>query len=988
MDESSYTTGGHNFSDFHLSGNSRAHIGDVHGGIHHHGMSNEERAINAFLQSIYFPDMGARAEAVAEAEGGTFEWMLENENARGLRDQAHPFDAIFSHGPWRCTQDPLKVYGKIHDERSRKVSAGGKLRAWLSNEEGDPFWISGLPGSGKSTLMKFLRSHEYTQTLLQDWASGCDLMVVDHFFWLAGAPLANSIDGMLRALLYKGCWLLLRDTNHTRLLIASHVLPVGSVTQSRKTLMASLRHLCSISRLKWVFWVDGLDECQPERDHGPLVEFLNELGKLSSVKLIVSSRPWLTFEDTLREAPAILMQDLTLEDHLLYLRTKLLNSSLYGKSFSDLRTDSQLEAFIMRVALRAEGVFLWTKLVACDLQNQIRKGKSLEDLNETLESTPRELIPYIQRYIYDRIHKSSGNECDTASALKLALLLSQSPENRLRGRSNLSPMAIHYWLLRRGSLASGKLEPSEFKTDRYTHEEERHRLEQVKSFLAETTGDLMILRPHENIYGSGSNVESLISPVSFLHRSVLDYVTSDHFQAFLDRHTPSHFHEPLFSKKVFLLGLIVQIHNDTNSCREIRDLNREIVSLAQDAAIDTQTQMMILKNCEDFALARLWERCTCNGYDHAIGDWLPQNAVEEQVANIQKKKPSTSGLTWLLVGVQVEHTKKRCITEVDITFLETLLSFGSNPNVLVVTDPVSRLPTSSKHYWTSLTVWEAFLRKWREKIRTIRAKAKHHSVATETSQDLTVTCEVAVKIAMLLIQHGASTSVCLEQNLAERPCTTHFWEEVATHRHCDCESECTRGPAQEIIEELMSGSGVEFKFPDLRFDSNSHARGTLEYRQLLLSARSLRLSQLRSVRYGTFEGGALPRVFIERLLDSVAPLCRYSEFHGFSTPLRHQKGVSERFKICTGCNGISPVCVMCPGNAPASHEGHEKSLVIWFTKYVNSNMFYYEVARHLQKCFDEDAAEFGIADPFVADAQTGHLILTRPFKEREWESYR
>ncbi|KAI0108546.1 hypothetical protein GGR51DRAFT_558856 [Nemania sp. FL0031] len=57
-----------------------------------------------------------------------------------------------------------------------------RLSKWFSSGSGT-FWVSGKPGSGKSTFMKFIARHSQTKDLLTRWAGSADILaVVVHFF--------------------------------------------------------------------------------------------------------------------------------------------------------------------------------------------------------------------------------------------------------------------------------------------------------------------------------------------------------------------------------------------------------------------------------------------------------------------------------------------------------------------------------------------------------------------------------------------------------------------------------------------------------------------------------------------------------------------------------------------------------------------------------------------------------------------------------------
>jgi hypothetical protein len=74
------------------------------------------------------------------------------------------------------------------------------FRAWLQGGRGI-YWIAGKPGSGKSTLMKFIKNHKKTRIMLQKWSGSEQLVVASFFFWRAGTSMQRSYTGLLRTLL-------------------------------------------------------------------------------------------------------------------------------------------------------------------------------------------------------------------------------------------------------------------------------------------------------------------------------------------------------------------------------------------------------------------------------------------------------------------------------------------------------------------------------------------------------------------------------------------------------------------------------------------------------------------------------------------------------------------------------------------------------------------------------------------------------------------
>lgn len=116
------------YHDMNFSGNSRVQFGDTH----HHGQSSDERAMNAILESLSYPGMTSRRDALAEAHEGTFDWtFLEGETE------------FVSH---RDILQSGEYYDTVH-----KVDMN--FGSWLRCDSGGLFCFTGKPGAGKSTFM-------------------------------------------------------------------------------------------------------------------------------------------------------------------------------------------------------------------------------------------------------------------------------------------------------------------------------------------------------------------------------------------------------------------------------------------------------------------------------------------------------------------------------------------------------------------------------------------------------------------------------------------------------------------------------------------------------------------------------------------------------------------------------------------------------------------------------------------------------------------
>jgi hypothetical protein len=284
--------------------------------------------------------------------------------------QYETFDWVFEPARYKFDQDQIQDGGDF-----------SAFAEWLRHRNG-VFWISGKPGSGKSTLMKFLSQHPDTTKILSDWASFNDCITAHHYFYTAGTHLQKSCEGLLRALLFD---ILLkrpalmettvpeRWNNITRDRIRNfNEFQPGSIPE----LLQSLLRLADDSdkSTRFCFFVDGLDEY--EGNSQEIIKVLAQLASSPNIKMCIASRPWNVFEDAYgrKKSDRIYLQDLTQRDIRIY-TTRMLQEHPKWTSFS--RQNISHEDLITAITSRAQGVFLWVYLVVRSLYDGLSDGNDL-----------------------------------------------------------------------------------------------------------------------------------------------------------------------------------------------------------------------------------------------------------------------------------------------------------------------------------------------------------------------------------------------------------------------------------------------------------------------------------------------------------------------------------------------------------------------------------------------------------------------------------
>ncbi|KAI6084324.1 hypothetical protein F4821DRAFT_271252 [Hypoxylon rubiginosum] len=319
----------------------------------------------AVIRSLGFDSRDARHAAIREAHRKTFDWALSE--ARAAESQG-------------------------------VCSSGGGLARWLRSGSGT-FWVSGKPGSGKSTLMKRITGHPTTKQLLSVWAHPERIVLISHYFWSAGTAMQKSQHGLLQTLLYD----IFRQLPDLIESVCAERLtrPLEELDRQAWTvpeLWGVLQRIAEQAslRVKFCLFIDGLDEYD-----GDLVDFCRALRKLSTsphFKICVSSRPWNVFEDSFGLDPACKMyvQDFTRPDIRLFVESRLKEHPRWEEVSAEV---GNADSIIGEITERAAGVFLWVFLVTKQLRDGLTEYDGFSDIRRRLDSIPNDLEVFFRQML-------------------------------------------------------------------------------------------------------------------------------------------------------------------------------------------------------------------------------------------------------------------------------------------------------------------------------------------------------------------------------------------------------------------------------------------------------------------------------------------------------------------------------------------------------------------------------------------------------------
>lgn len=448
-----------------------------------------EVVCNEVLNSLNFPSITARFEAVEESHATTFAWIFRHTEDTNQYAQGRRWDSF---GDW------LKVGKGI-------------------------YWINGKAGSGKSTLMKYIVNHHRTSSLLRNWAGDSKLCISRFFFWNSGMKQQRSQAGLLRSLLYDIL------SQYPELLptvlpaqwaarYSAECLGRHSPRESWEfsTLDLAFRALISqtSTSLKLCLFIDGLDEYEGNEDD--IAGLFSQVTISENVKICCSSRPHQAFEDAFATLPGLRLQDLTLPDIREYIHDRL-EKNVRMQRLNDKEPEATKE-LIEEIGNAASGVFLWVRLVVSSLLSGLGKYDDIHYLRMRLRELPEELDDLYHHMIF-KVDKVYRQEAARLFQLVGAAFRNQDESLSLfsgRATKQLTVLMLSFALDRDATLAL------QAKVGFLKRDQAVERCKDMEIRLRTRCGGLLEVQ-----YGHRNPQTTIVSPdmtVSYLHRTVKDYM--------------------------------------------------------------------------------------------------------------------------------------------------------------------------------------------------------------------------------------------------------------------------------------------------------------------------------------------------------------------------------------------------------------------------------------------------------------------------------
>ncbi|KAI0543738.1 hypothetical protein F4679DRAFT_567594 [Xylaria curta] len=433
---------------------------------------------NVILRSLSFDSRPVRHTSIPDASKRTFEWAFQQSNL------------------------PTSL-------------ATGSLLKWLREGE-DSFWVTGKPGSGKSTFMKYVAGNPKTLSALSCWSHPKRPVLASHYFWSAGTPPQKSQQGLLQTLLYD-IFRQLPDLIETVCAERWHktIEELQHEQWQVPELQRVLQRIAGYQDLsvKFCFFIDGLDEF--DGDHVDFCQSLHALIQSPHIKLCVSSRPWNVFEKFFGHDDGkfkLYIHELTRNDIRAYAERRLQDHPRW-KELEEETTDAGW--IIDEITERAAGVFLWVFLVTKELRSGLNEYDSFSDLQRRLDSIPVDLEAFF-KHILQSVEIFYHQKM--ATTLQLSLAARQPAPIEVYGFHDVGYIDENYAL----DLPLGAIE---------MHQVVSKRRQITCRLNARCRGLLEVNRSSQR--------------VEFLHRTVMDFLRTREMSEFLASKAPLDFNPNL-----------------------------------------------------------------------------------------------------------------------------------------------------------------------------------------------------------------------------------------------------------------------------------------------------------------------------------------------------------------------------------------------------------------------------------------------------------
>ncbi|OLE51494.1 MAG: hypothetical protein AUG51_22710 [Acidobacteria bacterium 13_1_20CM_3_53_8] len=274
--------------------------------------------------------------------------------------------------------------------------------------------------------MKYLHDSEETSACTKPWRNERKVICCWFFFYARGSFIQKSFEGLLHSILHQ---VLLEEPRLAEMIL--HLYLNRSRTEALRGANVSQRAVWpfedlvaafdiilqqNVFPLRLYLFLDALDEYEGRPKL--VADFLKSIAiprqdSLTQVKICFSSRPWNVFINSFNTCPGFSIHQYTKQDMWIYTESQL-SAQYAAQTDSDAAdipehclvetnpkeyVDSQIAELTLAVVEKANGVFLWVRLVLNEFLKSSVDGTTLDELHELLSMMPDELEEFYDMII-------------------------------------------------------------------------------------------------------------------------------------------------------------------------------------------------------------------------------------------------------------------------------------------------------------------------------------------------------------------------------------------------------------------------------------------------------------------------------------------------------------------------------------------------------------------------------------------------------------
>lgn len=340
------------------------------------------------LRSLKYSRMNERRTLIKDSHEKTFHWVLKRPiEFSDVNNE--PEDS--NHEATSLRYDSSSDDGSLNKSFESDASTLWQGRwpnfiEWLESDD-TKYWISGKPGAGKSTLVRFLIENPKTATSLNQWRDGTEIL--SHFFWKLGGAAQQNLRGFWSSLAHQ------RLLNNPNILddILSTFATAKTKDEPSDWSEKELRDICleilGRGSQPLCIFLDGLDEIADSDGAPGVIGAIDDIimTLAPNIKICFACRPEHRFKIRLAGVPELKVHLLTRRDMCRMVRSEI--SRCCSSLTVNTKQDEQFRQKVERtVVQKAAGVFMWLVLALKTVQLGFENGDSEEELLSRVEGLP------------------------------------------------------------------------------------------------------------------------------------------------------------------------------------------------------------------------------------------------------------------------------------------------------------------------------------------------------------------------------------------------------------------------------------------------------------------------------------------------------------------------------------------------------------------------------------------------------------------------